>query len=104
KLITKKQRLSIQLAIDISTIFFILSVHFLIQSIWNTSFLLYIVIFILLIGMLFVIMHWKFKAEIEYKKVFKGIWRVTFLLFFTLYVGLIVYGLLLSILKAMGIV
>jgi hypothetical protein len=54
--------------------------------------------------MLFVIMHWKFKAEIEYKKVFKGIWRVTFLLFFTLYVGLIVYGLLLSILKAMGIV
>lgn len=81
KLITKKHRLSIHLALDISTIFFIVSVHFLIQSIWHTSLLLYIVIFILLIGMLFVIIHWKFKEEIQYKKVFKGIWRVTFLLF-----------------------
>jgi len=104
KSLTKKQRFSVHLALDISTFFFILSVHFLIRSIWNTSLLLYIVIFILLIGMLFVIIHWKWKEEIEYKKVFKGIWRVTFLCFFTLYVVLVIYGLVLSILKAIGTV
>lgn len=104
KLITNKHRFSIHLALDISTFFFILSVHFLIQSIWNKSLLLYIIIFILLIGMLFVIIHWKLKEEMEYTKVFKGIWRVTFLLFFTLYIVLIVYGLVHSILKALGTV
>lgn len=104
KLITKKHRLSIHLALDISTIFFIVSVHFLIQSIWHTSVLFYIVIFILLIGMLFVIIHWKFQEEIQYKKVFKGIWRVTFLLFFLLYIVLLVYGLILSVWRTLGMV
>lgn len=104
KLTTKKHRFSIHLALDISTFFFILSVHFLIQSIWNTSLFIYIIIFILLIGMIFVIIHWKLKEEIDYKKVFKGIWRITFLLFFTLYVVLLVYGLVRSILKALGMV
>ncbi|WP_312095345.1 DUF3397 domain-containing protein [Niallia sp.] len=104
KLITKKHRFSIHLALDISTIFFVLSVHFLIQSIWNTSLLIYIIIFILLIGMIFVIIHWKIKEEMDYKKIFKGIWRVTFMLFFTFYIVLVIYGLVLSILKAMEIV
>ncbi|HEO8420722.1 DUF3397 domain-containing protein [Niallia sp. FSL W8-0635] len=104
KLITKKHRFSIHLALDISTFFFILSVHFLIQSIWNTSLFIYIIIFILLIGMIFVIIHWKLKEEMEYKKIFKGIWRITFLLFFTLYVVLLIYGLVRSILKALGMV
>lgn len=104
KLITKKHRFSIHLALDISTFFFILSVHFLIQSIWNTSLFIYIIIFILLIGMIFVIIHWKLKEEMEYKKIFKGIWRITFLLFFTLYVVFLIYGLVRSILKALGMV
>ena len=104
KWITKKHRFSIPLALDISTIFFILSVHFLIQSIWNTSLFVFIIIFILLIGMIFVIIHWKIKEEINYKKICKGMWRITFLLFFLLYVFLVVYGLVLSILKAMDIV
>ncbi|MEM5595703.1 DUF3397 family protein [Niallia circulans] len=55
---------------------------------------MYIVIFILLIGMLFVIVHWKFKEEIQYKKVFKGIWRVSFLLFsfYILYCSFMVFS------------
>jgi uncharacterized membrane protein YozB (DUF420 family) len=39
KVKTKNHRRAIQIALDFSTVFFILSVHFLILAIWGKSFL-----------------------------------------------------------------
>ncbi|MFT8323329.1 MAG: DUF3397 family protein, partial [Bacillus sp. (in: firmicutes)] len=49
---TKKHRLSVHRALDSSTIFFIISVHFLMQFIWGKSYLSYIIITILFIGII----------------------------------------------------
>lgn len=94
KMITKNSRKSFHLALDLSTILFILSVHFLTMTIWGESFFGMIVIFLILIAMAFVVVHWKVKGEIVLNKVFKGFWRFNFLIFFFAYITLTVYGLL----------
>ncbi|MFT8323034.1 MAG: DUF3397 family protein [Bacillus sp. (in: firmicutes)] len=45
-------------------------------------------------GIILVILHWKIKEEINYKKVFRGFWRINFLLFFCMYLFLMTYGLI----------
>lgn len=102
KQITKRHRFSAHIAIDTSTIFFIISVHFILQSIWNKSFLGYIIIFMLIIGCLMVFLHWKIKEEINYKRLFKSFWRVNFLFFFCLYSILMIYGLIHYVIKAIN--
>jgi hypothetical protein len=92
KLITKNHRKSVQLAVDYSTIFFILAVHFLIFTIWQRSLLWVIIIFILLCAIIFVIINWKVKGEIIFNRVFKGFWRFSFLIFLFAYLILTVYG------------
>lgn len=94
KIITKNHRRSVQFAIDYSTIFFILSVHFLAYTIWGRSFLWVIIIFILLCAILFVIINWKLKGEIIFSRFFKGFWRFCFLIFFIAYLVLTIYGLI----------
>ncbi|MGX6442049.1 DUF3397 domain-containing protein [Neobacillus sp. K501] len=94
KMITKNSLKSFHVALDLSTILFILSVHFLTMTIWGESFFWLIVILLLLIAMVFVIIHWKIKGEIEFNKVFKGFWRFNFLIFFFAYITLTLYGLL----------
>lgn len=103
KQMTKKHKLSVHIALDISTLFFIISVHFLIISIWGKSMLSYILLVILFIGVFIVILHWKVKQEIIYKKVFRGFWRINFLLFFCAYLFLMAYGLVYYVMKQFGI-
>lgn len=102
KMITRKQRYSIHMAIDISTFFFMLSVHFVIKELWNVSLLPYIFIFLLLIGMIFAFIHYKMKDDIHFMKILKGIWRLSFLIFFPLYIVLMGYGLITSMLESFG--
>ncbi|WP_071395438.1 DUF3397 domain-containing protein [Bacillus tuaregi] len=93
KLITKQHRKAVRIAIDVTTFLFILSVHYFIMAIWDTSFLWVILIIMLLVAIVFVIVHWKVKHEIHFSKVFKGYWRFNFLLFGFIYIILIIYGL-----------
>ncbi|WP_442599399.1 DUF3397 domain-containing protein [Neobacillus sp. D3-1R] len=92
KQFTKNHRKSVHFASDGSTIFFILSVHFLILSIWEKSFLWVIFIFLMSCAMIFVIMNWKIKGEIVFRRIFKGFWRFSFLIFLFAYFGLMIYG------------
>jgi hypothetical protein len=94
KMITKNSRKSFHKALDYSTILFITAVHFLIITIWESSFFWLIFIVLILFAMIFVIVHWKIKGEIDYTKVFKGYWRFNFLFFFIVYISLTVFGLL----------
>ena len=97
KQVTKKHKRSVHIALDVSTILFIISVHYLIVTIWNQSFLWVIIVSMLVIAMIFVLIHWRVKQEINIPLVFRGYWRFNFLLFFTAYVVLIVIGLYQSV-------
>lgn len=93
KQISGNHRRSVNLAIDFSTLLLVLSVHFLIITIWGKSFLWLILLVLLGLAAIFVLIHWKYKEEIVLPKVFKGFWRFNFLLFFSAYVILVLFGL-----------
>ncbi|MDF1506690.1 DUF3397 domain-containing protein [Robertmurraya sp. DFI.2.37] len=102
KQVTKQHRRAVQMALDGSTLLFIISVHYLIMNIWNKSFLWLILILILLIGVAVVLLHWKIKQEIDYQKVFRGFWRFNFLVFFSAYMILLIIGIVRSISHAVS--
>ncbi|CAM3695774.1 DUF3397 domain-containing protein [Mesobacillus zeae] len=93
KQITRNHRKSVKLAIDACTFLLILAVHFLIMTIWGKSYLWMIVLTLLVIGFLFVLMNWKYRQEVEFRRIFKGFWRFNFLLFLFAYIFLILFGL-----------
>lgn len=102
KQITKKHRRAVQIAIDGSTLLFIIAVHYLIMTIWEISLLWAIILLILLIGILVAFLHWKVKEEIDYQKVLRGFWRFNFLVFFSIYTILLIIGVVQSISKAVS--
>lgn len=102
KMITKKQRFSIQLSIDISTIFFVLAVHFIVKEISTIHLLPYVIIFLLIVASILTIVQYNIKKEIKVRKIIKGVWRLTFLLFFPFYLISMVYGLISSIMSSLG--
>ncbi|MCS0787330.1 DUF3397 domain-containing protein [Cytobacillus pseudoceanisediminis] len=93
KQITKKHKRSVHIALDVSTLFFILAVHYLIVVIWDKSYLWMIVLSLLITAVTFIIMHWRIKQEINLRALFKGFWRFNFLLYFTAYIVLMFIGL-----------
>jgi predicted lysophospholipase L1 biosynthesis ABC-type transport system permease subunit len=94
KLVTKNTRKSVQAALDSTTILFIISVHFLILTIWDKSLIWLIILVMILIATVFVLVHWKVKEEIILKRVMKGFWRFNFILFLLAYLTLTLYGLI----------
>ncbi|RHW36508.1 DUF3397 domain-containing protein [Neobacillus notoginsengisoli] len=93
KPITGNHRRSVNYALNATTCLLIISVHYLLVTIWKTSFDWVILMILMTTLMGFAVLHWKVKGEILFGKVFKGFWRFTFLLFFIGYVALILYGL-----------
>ncbi|MDZ5470690.1 DUF3397 domain-containing protein [Bacillus sp. 31A1R] len=101
KQITKHHRRSVKIALDASTILFILSVHFLIIVIWQKSFLWMILLGLISVAIIVVVLNWKLKEEIDFTRVFRGFWRFTFMIFFSIYIVLICIGLFKSISSSM---
>ncbi|NSL50769.1 DUF3397 domain-containing protein [Calidifontibacillus erzurumensis] len=91
--ITHSKKKSFHLSVDISTLFFITAVHYLIIAIWGQSFLWIILLLLIVIASVFVFLQWKMNNEIIFKKVWKGFWRFNFLVFSFGYFTLIIYGL-----------
>lgn len=94
KLLTGNVRRSVHFAVDWSTILFVFSVHYLILVIWQESIFGIIMMIMLVIALIFVLVHWKTKHEINFRPLFKGIWRTYFLLFSIAYVVLLIIGLM----------
>ncbi|KMJ58532.1 hypothetical protein AB685_11695 [Bacillus sp. LL01] len=92
RFITKNNKRSFHVAIDISTFFFISAVHFLIIIIWDQSLLWVIFTVLLGIATLMVLLNYKIKEEIHFGKVLKGFWRCNFLLFSFTYFCLTILG------------
>ncbi|WP_096154736.1 MULTISPECIES: DUF3397 domain-containing protein [Bacillus] len=92
--ITRSNKKSFHYAIDLSTVFFILAVHYLIVTIWGKSLFLILTSILLLIGILIVIVQYKIREELDFSRVAKGFWRLNFLLFFVTYFCLSLYGII----------
>lgn len=102
KQITKKHRRAVQIAIDGSALLFIISVHYLIITIWEKSLLWVILLLIMFVGIGVVFINWKVKEEIDYTRVFRGFLRFNFLIFFSLYSVLLIIGIVRSITNAVS--
>lgn len=89
---TGNHKRSVRWSINISTFFFIISVHFLISVIWGKSSFLFLLTFLILIAGVFGWIYWKETGIFDYKKVFKGFWRLSFFVFFAAYIILITYA------------
>ncbi|PMC38335.1 hypothetical protein CJ195_07640 [Bacillus sp. UMB0899] len=86
------KRKSILLSIDLSTIFFILSVHFHFITIFEKSFLVFIIIGIGCIMLFFYNVEKKKSKSPSIKKVARSTLRLSFLFFVTCYIILTVCG------------
>ncbi|MBB5323787.1 hypothetical protein HNQ34_000879 [Anoxybacillus tepidamans] len=95
--LTNKKKKSFYIAINISTLFFMSAVHFLIVAIWGKSYLWEIIILLLIINILFAIGYWRKKGDLHIAIVFRLFWRFSFLLFFFLYFGLLGYGIFIRV-------
>ncbi len=94
KWLTKKHHKSVRVALDLTTFFLVIAVHYLIKVIWGLSLFWVICIVMILVAIMFVVIHWKTKQEIDFAKVFRGFWRFNFLLFSLVYLLLLIYGLI----------
>ncbi|MBS4207724.1 DUF3397 domain-containing protein [Bacillus sp. FJAT-50079] len=80
------------IAINITTPFLIMSVHFLMTAIWSRSLLWLIFLVMLITAVVFTIVYWRYREEIIYSKIVIGYWRLSFLLFSFAYIILMMYG------------
>ncbi|MFJ7468913.1 DUF3397 domain-containing protein [Peribacillus frigoritolerans] len=99
KQFTGNHRRSVQFAMDMSTLLFVLSVHYLIITIWDMQILWVIMLIMIINGFVVVLVHYKVKEEIIFHKVLKGFWRVNFAFFFAAYLLLFSIGIITSITK-----
>ncbi|WP_458413996.1 DUF3397 domain-containing protein [Schinkia sp. CFF1] len=93
RIVTKSKKKSVHISVDISTLFFITAVHYLILVIWGKSLLWIILLLLISVAAVFVFLQWKINNEIIFKKVWKGFWRFSFLFFSFCYFTLVIYGL-----------
>jgi hypothetical protein len=103
KLLTKNHRKSVKIAIDITTLLFVISDYYFIKAIWGISLFWLILLIMVIIAIVFVFAHWKINHEIHFIKVFKGFWRFNFLFFGFIYILLLIYGLILRIIMAVSL-
>jgi Protein of unknown function (DUF3397) len=99
RITVKNKKKSILLAVDLSTIFFIISVHFLLITIFEQSFLLYI-IFGLITLLMIVYFGNSRKSKISSLKIAsKKVWRLSFLFFLLSYIFLTFYGIIIGMIS-----
>ena len=89
---TRNHKRSVQFAMDMSTLFFVLSVHYLIVTIWDIHIFWVIMLIMIANAFVVVLVHYQVKGEIIFQKVLKGFWRVNFAFFFCAYLLLFSIG------------
>lgn len=99
KQFTRNHKRSVQFAMDMSTLLFIVSVHYLIVTIWDKHIFWLIMLIMIANALVVVLVHYKVKGEIIFQKVLKGFWRVNFAFFLCAYLLLFSIGLITSITK-----
>lgn len=91
----KERKQAIRMAMDISTIFFIVNVGALFNQLFNSSFGLYGIFLVMIIGAgLLGNGAYRKKQEIPWKRIVRVVWRVTFFVTALLYIFLNMFMLL----------
>lgn len=96
---TKNHRKAVQYGINSSVLLLIVSVHFLIQSIFNMSLLWLVISVVLLLSIAVVLVHLRFKEEIQYAKLLRGMIRLNAFVFTLSYLVLVVVGITKNLFK-----
>ncbi len=86
-----------RLACGVSTFFLIISVHYIIMAMTETSYLWAILVFLLGFMIIFAILYRIVKGDMNIVKIIRGYWRVNFFFFLLAYLILFIYGLVLRI-------
>jgi Protein of unknown function (DUF3397) len=81
-------------AINWTTVLYILAVNTMLTYLFESFFIGYIFVVMLLILTFLIVNQWKKNIEIDYGRAFKLLWRLSFLLYFILYIILVVYGII----------
>lgn len=102
KQITKKHRKAVHIALDATTLLFILSVHYLIVTIWDFSLFWLILIIMITLAIFSLLLQYKLNEEVDLRKVFRGFWRFNFLFFFSTYIILLCVGIFLSVTQSIS--
>lgn len=90
----EKRQHAVHLAVNLTTLFYILAVGTMLHIIFGKSYFGIIFILLIIILGISVIVQWKVKGEIIFKYAWKGFWRFSFLIFVLAYFGLSIYGLI----------
>lgn len=90
----RKGKRAFHLAVNGSTIFFIVAVHVLLQAIFQRSYIVEFLIFFIVTFMIGIVLYWKKTGDVSLQRTFKLYWKMQFLLFTTVYVGLFIYGII----------
>ncbi len=94
KQLTRNHKRALNAAIYLTTFVLVISVHFLIMAIWESSYLFVIILFMLVTAVFFTFLHWKTREEIIYGRVFAGYLRLNFLMFSFFYISLLLFGII----------
>lgn len=96
---TKNKWKSIHKMVQWTAIFYIVADIILIKMILNVQVIGYTLIIIILILAFIIVAQWKKENEVSLIKGLRLMWRINFLLFVTLYIGLLVYELIIYLLQ-----
>src|SRR5699024_1264078 len=96
---TKTKWKSIHKMVQWTAIFYIVADIILIKMILNVQVIGYTLIIIILILAFIIVAQWKKENEVSLIKGLRLMWRINFLLFVTLYIGLLVYELIIYLLQ-----
>jgi hypothetical protein len=99
RVVVKNKKKSILWTVDLSTLFFIVSVHFHLITIFEQSFLIYIILGLLCLSTLVYYQEYNRSNPPSLTIVTKKVWRLSFIFFFISYLILTLYGILSGIVK-----
>ena len=91
---TKSKWESIHKMVQWTAVFYIVADMILINKIFNVQIIGYTLIIIILILASIIVRQWKKENEVSLIKGFRLMWRINFLFFVPLYIGLVVYELI----------
>ena len=97
--VVKNKKRSFILAIDIATFFFIISVHFHLITIFEQSFLIFIILGLTILTITVYFVDYRRSKVPSIIKASKRVWRMSFLLFFVSYLVLTILGIVASMIK-----
>lgn len=84
---------------DVMTFVLLLSIPLVIKSVWDIQLFGYIVLVLMGIAIFISYQEWRTKKEIEIKFVLRKLWRIYFLLLTTIYIIVLIAGLIYNVIQ-----